>query len=68
MKVFNNRVLRRVFGPEREEMAGGCRRLHIDFHKLYTSNIIQMIKSRKLRLDGACSMYERDEKCIQYFG
>jgi hypothetical protein len=28
LRVFKNRVLRRIFGPKREEMAGGWRRLH----------------------------------------
>jgi hypothetical protein len=43
--VFENRVLRRVFGPKREEMVGGWRRLHSeDLHNLYIlSNIIRVI-------------------------
>jgi hypothetical protein len=46
MKVFLNRVLRRIFGPKREEVAGGWRRLHNEeLHNLYaSSNIIRMIK------------------------
>jgi hypothetical protein len=49
--VFENRVLRRIFGPKREEVAGGWRRLHNEeLHNLYTSpNIIRMIKSRRIR-------------------
>jgi hypothetical protein len=45
--VFENRVLRRIFGPKREEVAGGWRRLHNEErHNLYaSSNIIKMIKS-----------------------
>jgi hypothetical protein len=45
--MFENRVLRRIVGPQREEVAGGWRRLHIeDLHNWHTSpNIIQMIKS-----------------------
>jgi hypothetical protein len=41
--VFENRVLRRIFGPEREEVAGGWRRLHNEeFHNLFASpNIIR---------------------------
>jgi hypothetical protein len=40
-----NRVLRRIFGPKREEMAGGWRRLHNEeLHNLYNSlNIIRVI-------------------------
>jgi hypothetical protein len=48
--VFENRVLRRIFGPMREEVAGGWRRLHNEeLHNLYGSpNIIRMIKSRSM--------------------
>jgi hypothetical protein len=47
-RVFENRVLRRIFGTEREEVAGGWRRLHNEeLHNLYTSsNTIRQIKSR----------------------
>jgi hypothetical protein len=43
-----NRVLRRIFRPKREEVAGGWRRLHNEeLHNLYSSpNIIKVIKSR----------------------
>jgi hypothetical protein len=46
--VFENRVLRRIFGPQRQKVAGGWRRLHNEeLHDLYTStNIIRMIRSR----------------------
>jgi hypothetical protein len=45
------RVLRRTFGPKREEVAGGWRRLHNEeLHNLYTSpNIIRVTKSRRMR-------------------
>jgi hypothetical protein len=48
--VFENRVLRRIFGPKREEVAGGWRRLHNEeLHNLCTSqNVIRAIKSRKI--------------------
>jgi hypothetical protein len=49
--VFGNRVLRRLFGPEREEVGGACRRLHNEeLHNLYTSpRIIMVIRSRSMR-------------------
>jgi hypothetical protein len=49
--VFENRVLRRIFGPKREEVAGDWKRLHNEeLHDLYASpNIIRVIKSRNLR-------------------
>jgi hypothetical protein len=45
-RVSENRVLRRIFGPKREEVAGGWRRLHNEkLHNLYSSlNIIRMIR------------------------
>jgi hypothetical protein len=44
-------VLRRIFGPKREEVAGGRRRLHSEeLHNLYASqNIITVTKSRRMR-------------------
>jgi hypothetical protein len=48
LRTFKNRVLRRIFGPKREEVAGGWRRLHNEeLHNLYASpDIIRVIKSR----------------------
>jgi hypothetical protein len=52
--VFENRTLRRIFGPKRDEVTGGWRKLHIEeLHDLYSSpSIIRMIKSRRLRWAG----------------
>jgi hypothetical protein len=52
--VFENRVLRRTFGPNRDEVTGGWRKLHNEeLHKLYCSpNIIKMIRSRRVRWTG----------------
>jgi hypothetical protein len=53
LKVFENRVLRRIFGPKREE-DGSWRKLHNDeLHRLYSSpNIIMVIKSRRMKWAG----------------
>jgi hypothetical protein len=53
-EVYENRVLRRIFGPKREEVAGGWRRLHNEeFHTLYFSpNIVTVINSRRMRWEG----------------
>jgi hypothetical protein len=52
LKVFENRVLRRIFGPEREE-DGSWRKLHNELHSLYSSpNIVRVIKSRRMRWAG----------------
>jgi hypothetical protein len=49
LRVFENRVLRRIFGPKRGEVSGGWRKLHNEeLHNLYSSpSIIRMIKSRR---------------------
>jgi hypothetical protein len=46
--MFENKVLRRIFGPKRDEVTGDWRKLYNEeLHKLYTSpNIIKMNKSR----------------------
>jgi hypothetical protein len=54
LRVFENRMLRRIFGPKREE-DGSWRKLHNDeLHSLYYSspNIVRMIKSRRMRWAG----------------
>jgi hypothetical protein len=51
LRVFENRVLRRIFGPKRDEVTGEWRRLHNEvLHDLYSSpSIIRIIKSMRLR-------------------
>jgi hypothetical protein len=53
-QVFENRLLWRIYGPKREEVAGGWRRLHKEeLHNLNASpNIIKVIKSRRMRWVG----------------
>jgi hypothetical protein len=52
--VFENRVLRRIFGPKRDEVTGGWRKLHNEeLHGLYSApNIIRMIKLRNISWAG----------------
>jgi hypothetical protein len=52
--VFENRVLRGMFGPKRDEVTGECRKLHSgELHNLYSSpDIIRQIKSRRIRCAG----------------
>jgi hypothetical protein len=49
--VFDNRVVRRIFGSERDEVTGEWTKLHNDeLHNLFSSpNIIRQIKSRRMR-------------------
>jgi hypothetical protein len=52
--MFENRVLRRIFGPRREKVAGGWRRLrNEELHNLYGSpNVIRVNKPRRMRCAG----------------
>jgi hypothetical protein len=54
LRVFENRVLRRIFGPKRDEATVGWRKLHNEeIYNLYSSpSIIRMIKSRRMRWAG----------------
>jgi hypothetical protein len=54
LRVFENRVLRRIFGPKRDEATGEWRRLHNEeLNDLYSSsNVIRVIKSRRMRWAG----------------
>jgi hypothetical protein len=54
LRVFENRVLRRIFGPKTDEVMGGWRKLHNwELHDLYSlSCIIRMIKTRSMRWAG----------------
>jgi hypothetical protein len=51
--VFENRVLRRIFGPKRDEVTGEWRILHDeDLHDLYSSPSIRIMKERRMRWVG----------------
>jgi len=54
LRVFENMVLRRIFGPRRDEVTGEWRRLHNEkLNDLYPSpNIVRVIKSRRMRWAG----------------
>jgi hypothetical protein len=62
--VFQNRVFRRIFGPKRDEVTGGWRKLHKEeLHNLFSSpSIIRMTKSRRMRWAGHIT--RMGEECI----
>jgi hypothetical protein len=51
MRVYENKLLRRIFGPKSKEVTGGWRKLHDEeLHNLYSApDVIRMIKSRRMR-------------------
>ena len=66
LQVFENRVLRKIFGPKMDEVTGEWRRLHdVEFHDLYSPpHVTPVIKSRSFRWMGhvarireGCSAY-----------
>jgi hypothetical protein len=53
LRVFENRELRRIFGPKRDEVMGEWRKLHEELNGLYSlPNIVRVIKSRRMRWVG----------------
>jgi hypothetical protein len=71
LRVFENRVLRRIFGPKRVEVTGGWRKLHNEeLRDLYSSpstRIIRIIKSRRMRWAVHVARMGRRETRIGYW-
>jgi hypothetical protein len=67
--MFENRVLRRIFGPKRDEVTGEWRKLHNEeFRDLYSSpSIIRIIKSRRMRWANHVARMVRTETRIDYW-
>ena len=63
LRVFENRVLKRIFGPKRDEVTGEWRKLHNEeLRDLYSvPNIVRVVKSRRMRWAG----HEGVERCAQ---
>ena len=60
--MLEYRVLRRIFGPKRDEVRGECRKLHTEICDLYSFlNIIRVIKSRIMRWVGHVARLEKGE-------
>jgi len=66
LRVFENRVLRRIFGPRRDEVMGECRRQHNEeINDLYSSpNFVWVIKSRRMRWAGHVARMGEERVCI----
>jgi hypothetical protein len=66
LEVFENRVLRRIFGPKRDELTGEWKKLHNEeLNNLYCSpNIIRVIKNE---MGVACSAYRRKGEAYTVF-
>ena len=65
MRVFENRVLRRVFGPNRDEVTGELRKLHNEeLNELYSlPNIVRVVKSRRMGWAERVARMGRIECC-----
>jgi hypothetical protein len=64
LRVFENRVVRRIFGPKRDEVTGEWRKLHNEkLHNLYSSpDIIRQVKSRRMRWAGHVARMGEERK------
>jgi hypothetical protein len=67
--VSENRVLGRIFGPKRDEMIGGWRKLHNEeLHNLCSSsNIIRIMKSRRIGLVGNVARMRTNRMHIEFW-
>jgi hypothetical protein len=61
LRVFEDRVLRRIFGPKRDGVTGGWRKLHNeDLHNLYSKNY----KVEEYEVGETCGTNGREEECV----
>jgi len=69
LRVFENRVLRRIFGPKRDGVTEEWRKLHNEeLNDLCSSSIFLGNKIEKNEMGGACSAYGGQERRIQCYG
>jgi hypothetical protein len=69
LRVFENRVLRRIFGSKRDEVTGEWKKLHNEEpNGLYSLlNIVRMIKSRRMRWVGHVAGMRMGEVCTGFW-
>jgi len=69
LRVFENRLLRRIFGPKRDELTREWRTLHNELNDLYSSpNIVWVIKLRRIRWAGHVAHGERRGTYMVFVG
>jgi hypothetical protein len=68
--VFENRVLRRIFGPKKADVTGEWMKLHNEeLHNLYSSpDSIRQISARRMSWEGTCGTHGTRQKSVQGFG
>ena len=67
LRLSENRMLRRIFGPRRDEATESKRLNDYQLYDLYCSiNIIRVIKSRRM-ICWACSRYGGEKRCIKFW-
>jgi hypothetical protein len=69
LRVLENRVLRRIFGPKRKEVAGGWEKLHNkELHNVYSSSYVtRVIKSRRMRCAGHVACMGKKKNLYKIF-
>jgi hypothetical protein len=70
LEVFEKRLLRKIFGPKRDEVTGEWRRLHNEelYDPYFSPNNIRLIKSRRMRWEGLVARMEGEDRCIKVCG
>jgi hypothetical protein len=66
--VFQNRVLRRIFGPKRDEIIGGWRKLHNEGLRNFYAKYNYNDQANEDEIGRACSMHGIEEGCTQSLG
>jgi hypothetical protein len=68
VRVFENRVLRRIFGSRRDEVTGEWRKHNVDLNELYCSpKIVRVMKSKRMRWEGHVARMGRGETCTGFW-
>ena len=66
--MFENRVLRRIFGPRRDGVTGDWRKLHNEELNVLLNQYFSSDQIEKNEMGWACSTYRGEDRCVQGFG